>query len=77
MGEYCQHKIKPVSKKCQLRSLMIFKICKTYTAAGTSPLIPIRSLSDGGNARPNKKKFELIVCFSFLIFSKNHKNKSQ
>ena len=39
-----------------MRVIFPIVICKTYTAEGTSPLIPIRSLSDGGNARPNKNK---------------------
>ena len=38
----------------------------TYTRAGTSPLIPIRSLSDGGNASPLLKMGSFIKGIDFL-----------
>ena len=38
----------------------------TYTRAGTSPLTPIRSLSDGGNASPLLKMGSFIKGIDFL-----------
>ena len=46
---------------------------KTYTAAGTRPLIPIRSLSDGGKAKPLLKIGSEINGMDFLWTSSARK----
>ena len=48
-------------------------LMKTYTAAGTRPLIPILSLSDGGKAKPLLKIGSEINGMDFLWTSSARK----